>query len=405
MASRPSPHRQFEKTFPTPLIGDVIFRERQVYQTRNLPEYGTPHPNTAKWPNHIFVYAREREEPDAQDVFDCFYAAVRETQDLYNFSHAEADIGGTKFDAVTRTYVTLRDEFDPETPLMGSTMPDSPEGKFSGVYVLAERKQTRIGEQVLDSMFVAEQRTYVKKVTLTSLDFDQVFGGTLRTTQTLRYRGEQIPGTGSPLKTIEQLVETDISPPYWGLQSNGVAREVTQLTDNWFVVTERQVVPTFMVGEEGGRTYPTTVDFYWPAVLSNIQVQPWERRDGGVQRYMIPEYVREAYRGPTPATVTERFYAEAPTVDPPQVMLPLPINIQSPYFGVNVGPTLHVEYNLDFTNGTEDPEFVFTVASYDIPATEPTDWPSSLLASDEVKPYRGGFLRTTIVLGQPLYTT
>jgi len=161
MASVPSAVRQRSTILPTPLVGDVLFSERVVNQTRVIPVYGTAHPNTARWPDHKFVYAREREEPEAQDVYDYFYAADRANQDQYNFSFTKADIGGTRFDAVARTYVIPRADFTPDTPAMGAAMPNVPVDLFPGSHVLAEKQQTRIGEQELDSLYVAERRVYV----------------------------------------------------------------------------------------------------------------------------------------------------------------------------------------------------------------------------------------------------
>ena len=395
MSSRPASVRQSEKMFVTPLVGDVLFSERWVGQSRDVPAYSTAHPNTTRWPNHKFVFAKERGEPDAQDVYDFFYAADRPTQDLYNFEHTEADIGGTRFDAVRRTYVLPRATYTPDTPAMGATMPNSPTGMFTGTYVLAEVQQRRIGQQELDSLYVQVVRTYVKKVNIISNSFDEVFGGNLQTTETLYYRGETVSGTA-----IETLFADDDNA-YWGLTS-GVAREGRQISDNWFLVNARQVVPAIIAST--GRTYTTAIDFYWPAVLSNFDVELWTRRDGGEQRYFNPVFSKEAYRGPCKATVTERFYDTAPTVGEPNVMRPLPIVIQNPFFGISVGPSLHAGDTLSFTNGTTDPEFVYTISSYTVDATTPTDWPASIVAQDEARPFRGGFLRTTITVFPPTYT-
>jgi hypothetical protein len=155
MPAQPSSHRQFQNILPTPLVADVIFSERVVNMTRVVPAYGTAHPNSARWPNHKFVFASERrDEPGNQDVYDYFYAADRANQDLYNFEFSKADIGGRKFDSVTRTYVTLRSAFVETTATMGSAMPDVPAPAFGTDYVLAQQEQRRIGEQTLDSLYV-----------------------------------------------------------------------------------------------------------------------------------------------------------------------------------------------------------------------------------------------------------
>ena len=233
MPETPSSHRQFQKALPTPLVGDVIFSERVVLQTRVIPAYGTPHPNKARWPDHRLVFARERtQEPTAQDVFDFFYAADRANQDSYNFSHTEADIGGTKFDAVARTYVIPRADFTPDSPAMGASMPNIPAGLFTGAYVLAEKQQQRIGERELDSLYVAETRVYVRKVTLSENIFDERLSVNLQRRTTLFYRGEQVGG-----EAIEVIAAAE-DDAYWGLQADKSSRSCQQLTDNWFAVVE-----------------------------------------------------------------------------------------------------------------------------------------------------------------------
>jgi hypothetical protein len=82
-------------------------------------------------------------------------------------------------------------------------------------------------------------------------------------------------------------------------------------------------------------------------------------------------------------------------------MQPLPISISNPYFSIAIGPTLHAAQTLSFTNGTTDPEFEYTVANYFVAATTPVSRPAQIIASDEVKPFRGGYLRQVTTIFQP----
>jgi len=250
MAAPPrAPVRQTEIVYPTPLIEDVLFSEL-VDTTRNaVPAYGTPHPNTVKWPHHELVFAKEADAEDSgrDGMFEFFYAAKRENQDDYNFSFTKADIGGTKFDAVARTYVTLRSAFTPNTPAMGATMPDVPASFFTGTYVLAEKRQTRVDVQELDALYVAETHVYVKRATLTDNGFNEALGVNLSRTTTLYYRGETVSGVA-----IETLVADDKNA-YWGTQvSLKISRSGEQLSDNWFAVTEQQI--TLKRGNDGALT-------------------------------------------------------------------------------------------------------------------------------------------------------
>jgi hypothetical protein len=237
MALNPSPQRQAVVTFPTPNINDILFFET-VDADRigtEVPEYGTKHPDYKKWPDHRLVHVEAAD--DQNRYYRYYYVADQIEQDDDNWSYTEADIGGTKFDAVTRNYVIRRSEFSSTTPEMGSTMPDVPSGKFTGTHVLAERKQIPINDKILNGLYVIEQRTYVKKVPLTRLDFDEFFKTTNETKQILYYRGEVPDGETSSIETLADNQDND----YWGMDS-GTVRTVQQLSDNWFAVTEQEVV-------------------------------------------------------------------------------------------------------------------------------------------------------------------
>jgi len=227
------------KSFPTPIPSDLLFYE---IKDSNIPRnenwnYGDPHPNKTRYPDHKLIFVTpvvKGNNPSAEQQW--WYAAKRESQDLYNFSHTEADIGGTKFDAVARTYVTLRSEFTPSTPTMGAAMPNVPESLFTETYVLAEKRQTRIDEQQLDSLYVAETHVYVRKVTLTDNGFNENLGANLFRSTTLYFRGEQVDNS-----FIEDLVADDKNL-YWGTQVNlKISRSCQQLSDNWFAVIEQRI--------------------------------------------------------------------------------------------------------------------------------------------------------------------
>ena len=235
MALNPSPQRQSVVTFPTPNVNDILFFETVDAERigTDVPEYGTKHPDYQKWPNHRLVHVETAD--DQTRYYRFYYAADNIEQDDDNWSYTEADIGGTKFDAVSREYVIRRSEFDPETPVMGTAMPDIPSGKFNGTYVLAVRKQIPINDKILNGLYVIEQRTYVKKVPLTRFDFDEFFKTTNETKQILYYRGETPSGASGAIENL------DPNNDYWGMNL-GIVRTVQQLSDNWFAVTEQEVV-------------------------------------------------------------------------------------------------------------------------------------------------------------------
>jgi hypothetical protein len=237
MALNPSPQRQSVVTFPTPNVNDILFFETVDAERvgPDVPKYGSSHPDYKKWPKHRLVHVESADEQRQNRYYRYYYAADQLEQDNDNWSYSEADIGGTKFDAVSRDYVIRRSEFSSTVPAMGAAMPDTPTGKFSGTHVLAQRKQIPLNDKILNGLYVVEQRVYVKKVPLSRLDFDEFFQTTNETKQILYHKGEAVGGA-----TIEALAGAPDNT-YWGMNS-GTIRTVQQLSDNWYAVTEKEVV-------------------------------------------------------------------------------------------------------------------------------------------------------------------
>jgi len=402
MAVNPSPQRQSVVTFPTPNVSDILFFETVDAERigTDVPEYGTKHPDHSKWPDHRLVYVEAAD--DQNRYYRYYYAADQIEQDDDNWSFSQADIGGTKFDAVTRDYVIRRSEFDPETPAMGSVMPNVPEDKFDGTYVLAERRQTPINDKTINSLYVIEQRTYVKKTSSTTIGVDDVNGKPLFSKSTLFYGNEVITGT-----TTASSLFADVDNEYWGVQPSGIKREGRQLSSSWYEVTVTSIIGGQTEDSTDGpillESYGTSVNYTWPAVLATIQIDEWIKRDGTETRITSPVFDKERYSGPCSAVIT-RHWRKTPlglssllVDEPPQ---PLPINITTPYFSVNIPPTLHVGDTLSFTNGSDDPVYTATVASFPIAATNFTDW-QSFVISHEQKPFRGGYLDEMVTVYPP----
>jgi hypothetical protein len=220
-----APYRQDRKIFPTPIIGDVLFSEvRDCNRGNPFPEYGSPYPNANKWPDHKLVYIKPV-DIERNEIFEFFYAADRENQDLYNFSSGYRNVvgnaGGREFRVVQRSYVTLRENFQPLDIEFGAAMPNVPEGKFDEVeYVFFDRQQQRINEQELDSLYVAEVHTYIE---IAFLDYKLSYGTQKSDLVPEKFRAA-IPQT-----TTEQIVE-------------GLAEQPV-LTGSQLSVTEDQINP------------------------------------------------------------------------------------------------------------------------------------------------------------------
>jgi hypothetical protein len=268
-----APHRQDRKVFPTPLIGDVLFSEVRDCNRILIPEYGTPHPDTNKWPDHKLVYVRPV-DIDRNEIFEFFYAANRENQDLYNFEYGTTQIGGLILNTVARTYITLRSEFDSTAAelVVGATMPNVPVDKFEGTWILYNVEQKRIGQQELDSLFVVEQRIYVQPtegqgatygeiVTTSDSVVSVVDEGTNVDTGIDIISSQITPlGNGKAVKVTKEVlggwpdpVEKSLSNPPEGLPPSIVR-------DNLIVTTETRKVGSIpaaisLTGNEVGKTY------------------------------------------------------------------------------------------------------------------------------------------------------
>jgi hypothetical protein len=200
-----APYRQDRKIFPTPIIGDVLFSEvRDCNRGNPFPEYGTPYPNSNKWPDHKLVYIKPV-DIERNEIFEFFYAAERENQDLYNFAFGNRVIGNREFRTVTRTYVTLRENFKPVDIEFGTAMPNVPEDKFEGVnYVFYDKEQQNTQQEELNALFVIEAHSYVEEAVL-----DEVL--TLSTE-----RQDPLPPKFrvlSPTTTTDELAEGSVETP------------------------------------------------------------------------------------------------------------------------------------------------------------------------------------------------
>lgn len=114
----PAPQRQRLRAWPTPKVADVIFRQTFESTRTAVPAYGTPHPDTATYPNHKLVHAKV---VDDQGLFlELWYAADRSNQEDYNYSLTFPYGGNPNYPRITRTYILPR---SPAPLALGSADP------------------------------------------------------------------------------------------------------------------------------------------------------------------------------------------------------------------------------------------------------------------------------------------
>ena len=393
------------------------------------PVYGTPHPDTKNFKDHKLCFVKQA-DPNGL-MYEYYYAAERASQDDYNFEYAQADLGGNKYDTVVRTYVTLRSDFndttDAKNPKAGDTMPDVPANQFDQAYVLLTRRQRKIGQQELDSLFVVEQRTYFFPVDIVSQALDQATGGVLETKVSLFYRTQDY-NYGSGTEAIETAAD---NPQRWGLTEAGVNKEVQQLSEDWFQVTARDVIPSNSGDSHESsklvRQYFTNRNFTWPSVVGALEFTSIEAKNGSSKVSVVVRNKdgKDGFSGPTkmevfqywrltPFSDTELNNANfkidfdpngTGSITDPKSFRTSSATYSGAQFGVSVRNVLTEAITLTDFIGTGHP--VLKLGEYGFPkpwckASTPTDWPTSaFVASADQKPFRGGYLLEVVKVYPP----
>ena len=393
--------------WPTPEKSDLLF---YIWKDGRLPEnqqwdHGDAHPDATTYPDHKLLFVT----PQGDDGWSrWYYVDDRVNQDDYNWEFSQADIGSRKFDSVERTYLRPRADFTHGDPAPGSAMPDTPAGMFAAsAYLLAGREERRTGDEMFDTLYVIDRITYVRRVTLRDVVWDEATSSPQLVTETLHYRGETVSGDYIDSYFLD---ETD---SFWGIRETGDLRTGEQLSAHWYLVTDRGVVPEAVGGVATIREYTGYVGQQLPAVLQQINMDTWNRRDGSYRVFPQVYYKRHAFSGEVRAAISEKWYASLPTLAGLQHLMPLPIVMSCPFFSLHVGPTLHASDTLTLTTGTVDPIWEYTGGNFYFPASrlvteaatvgastvaDQTDWPDSLKVADDPQPYRGGWLRKEITL-------
>ena len=449
--------RQRVIEFATPKVADLVVVE-VVDASKNVGSagaadntaYGTAHPNTDKFPNFKLAHIKNADDQQGQFQY-WYYVKDRSEQDKYNWEFQAAGVGSMRYDSVVRTYVLPRygsdtdgalgssqtggtDVFDENLPALNSNMPSTIHDPFGGGlgssttpdtgYVLFEKKQVRSGDTTLDSLYVVEQRIYVKKVPIRRVDMDPEFSVPLRSKETLYYTGETLQKTvrfhqndsdsdgtadsdvmaalsGTPTVdvaakkgkdqsdmwgTFRETYPTDGSSTTTADSYFGIFREVRQLSNNWYAVAEREVIKMQRDNSASGDTpavdglvnsYYTTQDFTWPAVLDTdnggpVDSESWARKNNkGADTVVYPVFKRDEYRGPTKMFV-ELYWKDSAFGEPTSTtfsaanlqkldpMLPRPIEFTTPIIKLQIKSTLHPDVFFTATSGTNHPIYEYT---------------------------------------------
>ena len=437
--NQPSPQRQSVLSFVSPKVADLLFFETVDAQRVGTepPVYGTPHPDAVNFKDHKLCFVKQA---DANGLFfEYYYAADRESQDDYNFEFSQADIGGNKYDTVVRTYVTLRSSFSDvdASHEAGDVMPDptsqftaenaiiydnsgSPdEAATSTDYILYTRQLRRIGDQELDGLFVVEQRTYFRRVDISSQKLDPATDGVLRIVEKLIYRGESYNaphGGGEDVVGAEEAGTVGWEDEsVWGLDRSGRNHEAEQVSHDWWKVTIQDVIPqdkaahtTYGAHGKKIREYTTFRNYSWPSVVGSLVFTTINKRDGSSSTAVTVRNKegKDGFSGPTKMTVLQVWSKDPLTPPNPVVFKTSSASYSGVQFSVSVSNVLTEAITLTDFIGTGDP--VYKLGDYAFPkpwcrASSPTDWPTDdpFVGSATQQPFRGGYLLDVVQIHHP----
>lgn len=164
------------------------------------------------------------------------------------------------------------------------------------------------------------------------------------------------------------------------------------------------------------RNFYTTDNYYWPAILREVEFMDWQRRAtadqenaglaGGVDIFPRLYFNPEAYSGPTKTYIEITWSATAPTITDIEPMQPQRIYYGAPFFNLNVPECLHPLWVVQCDIGTSDPQYEENYGSgRTFPPTNFVEWPEGIVGNDDVIPFKGGFLRTKKTFYPPAHNT
>lgn len=203
------------------------------------------------------------------------------------------------------------------------------------------------------------------------------------------------------------------------IQPNGSFSEIQPASTLWSIKTTKQAtgLPGIAVNGVASRTFKMVVQWSWPRVLNYVTIEPVYSDEGDIYSAVTgfittPIFLSEGYSGPCLATIIETWTSKLPKIsseggsadwdsnslstvypllEQPSVLLPKAIDFNSPKLNVSVGECLHAP--IEFWSGSFYQFY---------PATSPSRWPASLLASVDLRPYQGGWLKKVMLVDAPI---
>ena len=394
----PSDLRQ-SKTRLTPALADYLFVESHHADSpivaswthavdNGTIEYGEPHPNVTKYPDHILVYVgAERisrtKQGDSDKIVDFYYAAIGVNQDDYNWVYT--GYSGSKYKQFTRKDLILRDNLVTEATIALNTA-----DAVAGDYVLFDTRVTPTGSKELDSVYVMRERTYIDIEILQGETYDPKLKENYTYQETIVF-GDYDESTNNG--------GLDLTPP---LQANA-----TPINASWTNVRTRRRADA---NDFTTRSYTTYINFSWPSVLEyfNIAIINTKPTTIPARDFFIQDVrLKNGFSGATKALITETLFVDEDWTNSPdpdavdEPMIPESIQAKGVFSSIGVRASLHPE--ITFTE-TRVSDSIWNNGStvWTFPATNYEDWPATMTISSQVSPTAKGWQKKTVLIYRPI---
>jgi len=213
------------------------------------------------------------------------------------------------------------------------------------------------------------------------------------------------------LNTTEKLSATYAAPALTLAGDLATYTYYVSLKCGWWL----KRVETFSIAA-CARSFYTTDNYYWPAILREVEFMDWQRRatsdqenaglSGGVDIFPRLFFNPEAYSGPTKTYIEIEWNASAATITEIEPMQPQRIYYGAPFYNANIPECLHPAWTFQCDIGSEDPTYEENYGSgRTFPPTNFVEWPENIVGNDEQIPFKGGYLRTKKTFYAPAHNT
>ena len=372
----PTPKRQSSKTFPTPNVDDLyVYVTVDGSRLTEAPDYGTPHPDTEKYPSHKLSFIRQSDDEGL--YYHYFYVVDFEEQYKYNFEFRGTGIQKGN-DILKRTFLWPREDWYgghasegyTVVPEIGDEDVQAMAGEPFDRYHFATFNEYRAPEP-LDGVFVVVEYIYVRICELEGIQYDS------KSNRAFKFTEKIVPAEDYD---VDALVAAGGD---FVMGSDGIVAELYPLNCDWSLLRTSKKTDLALT-----YTYWDTVSFYWPPVLEYLNLLPINLKSGDLFKVIDRHRVRSAYNGQCVAQYEVSYSATPPSKATLEAwlsapMLPEAVEYDGVLFNIRIRSCLHFGLVLDDVVGTNHP-VVNGNYGVTIPATNYEDWPESINAAYSV---------------------